>query len=71
MVFSSKDLQLYTGVVAILIESALPLSVFGIITAAMGLSGVPESNPEHFLVAWYTFNALFFAFCVRLFISLV
>jgi hypothetical protein len=37
----------------------------------MGLSGVPESNPEHFLVAWYTFNALFFAFCVRLFISLV
>ncbi|KAJ2912979.1 hypothetical protein MD484_g7440, partial [Candolleomyces efflorescens] len=63
MVFSSKDLQLYTGVVAILIESALPLSVFGIITAAMGLSGVPKSNPEHFLVAWYTFNALFFAFC--------
>ncbi|KAJ2936630.1 hypothetical protein H1R20_g455, partial [Candolleomyces eurysporus] len=63
MVFASKDLKLYTGVVAILIESALPLSVFGIICAAMGLAGVPEKNPEHFLVAWYTFNALFFAFC--------
>ncbi|RXW23251.1 hypothetical protein EST38_g2605 [Candolleomyces aberdarensis] len=64
-IFPSKELQLYTGVVAILIESALPLSVFGIIYGAMALTGhsVPKAHREKFLVAWYTVSALFYTFC--------
>lgn len=34
-VLPSRDLQLYTGVVAVLVESALPLAVFGIIFAVI------------------------------------
>ncbi|KAJ2936649.1 hypothetical protein H1R20_g466, partial [Candolleomyces eurysporus] len=62
-IFPPKELQLYTGVVAILIESALPLSVVGIVYGALALTGVPKTHPERFLVAWYTVSALFFTFC--------
>ncbi|KAJ2936650.1 hypothetical protein H1R20_g465, partial [Candolleomyces eurysporus] len=62
-IFPPKELQLYTGVVAMLVESALPLSIVGIIYGALALAGVPKTHPEKFLVAWYTVSALFFTFC--------
>jgi hypothetical protein len=65
-VLPAKDMQVYTGVLAILVESALPLSVFGIIYAALGAAGVPKTNEAaaSYLVFWYLFSALFFSFCV-------
>jgi hypothetical protein len=63
----SRDMSLYTGVVAILIESALPLSVFGVIYAGIGvvpdLPG-PTSAASSFTVAYYTFGSLFYCFSV-------
>ncbi|RXW18366.1 hypothetical protein EST38_g7494 [Candolleomyces aberdarensis] len=63
----SSDMRLYTGVVSILIESALPLSIFGIIYASIGV--VPElpeptSAASSFTVAYYTFGSLFYCFSV-------
>jgi hypothetical protein len=61
-----QDIRLYTGVVAILVESALPPSIFGIITAALMLRQdaltVPPS--EGFLICFSTLSALFYIFCV-------
>ncbi|RXW15620.1 hypothetical protein EST38_g10235 [Candolleomyces aberdarensis] len=61
----SKDMRLYTGVVAILIESALPLSIFGIIAAAL-VVGASASTPqfsEGRRVCYYLFTGLFYTFC--------
>jgi hypothetical protein len=65
---SSKDIQLYTGAVAILIESALPLSIFGVVTGAMMLAlDARTQRPSPSLLTCYnTFSGLFFAFCVSL-----
>ncbi|RXW17397.1 hypothetical protein EST38_g8450 [Candolleomyces aberdarensis] len=60
----SADMHLYTGVVAILIESALPLSLFGILAAVMqqlGNSAVGTS--VGFLVCDPLFAGLFYSFC--------
>ena len=64
----AKNMQSYTGVMAILIESAVPPTIFGIIVAVLGRVGVPSTTVAagRYLVAWYTFNALFFAFCVSI-----
>lgn len=64
----ARDLQLYNGVVAILIESALPLSVFGIIAGAlMQASCVSTWRPtEAYVVCYELFVGLFYSFCVRL-----
>ncbi|KAJ2916080.1 hypothetical protein MD484_g4316, partial [Candolleomyces efflorescens] len=61
----TKDIQLYTGAMAILIESALPLSIFGILSSGMMLAlDARASRPPPTLLACYnTFNGLFFAFC--------
>ncbi|KAJ2935475.1 hypothetical protein H1R20_g1623, partial [Candolleomyces eurysporus] len=61
----SRNMQLYTGVVAILIESALPLSIFGIVAAVlMQLAVVPRPNPSEAELACYgLFTGLFYAFC--------
>jgi hypothetical protein len=62
----SADSGVYTAVLTLLIESALPLSMFGIITAAL-LQGTHDdlvSVSDGRLVADSLFNALFFAFCV-------
>jgi hypothetical protein len=61
-----EDIRLYTGVVAILIESALPPNIFGIITVALLLArdslNVPPS--KGFLIWYYLFSSLFYIFCV-------
>ncbi|KAJ2936323.1 hypothetical protein H1R20_g778, partial [Candolleomyces eurysporus] len=60
----SADMHLYTGIVAILIESALPLTLFGILAAVMqqlGDSAVGAS--VGFLVCEPLFSGLFYSFC--------
>jgi hypothetical protein len=61
-----QDIRLYTGVVAILVESALPPSVFGIVTAALMLynEALPVPPSEAFMISYYTVTALFYIFCV-------
>ncbi|KAJ2923528.1 hypothetical protein H1R20_g13566, partial [Candolleomyces eurysporus] len=61
----SKDMRLYTGVVAILIESALPLSIFGIIAAALvvGTSFNTQQFSEGGTVCYNLFTGLFYTFC--------
>ncbi|KAJ2936318.1 hypothetical protein H1R20_g779, partial [Candolleomyces eurysporus] len=62
----SADMHLYTGVVAILIESALPLSVFGILAAVMQQLGDSVARTSvGFLVCDPLFAGLFYSFCVR------
>jgi uncharacterized membrane protein len=61
----TADVRLYTGVIAIMIESAAPLTVFGIIAAI--LQQVNVSLPRKsagFYIALYIFYGLFYAFCV-------
>ncbi|KAJ2931236.1 hypothetical protein H1R20_g5888, partial [Candolleomyces eurysporus] len=54
----------YTGVVAILIESALPLSVFGLITAILQQNGKPRSSlSAGYSVCDALFAGLFYSFC--------
>ena len=61
----SADAQLYTGVIAILIESAAPLTIFGIIAAILQqLHGSQRRPSISFLVCRYTFDGLFYSFCV-------
>ncbi|RXW13158.1 hypothetical protein EST38_g12693, partial [Candolleomyces aberdarensis] len=43
-VLPSRDLKLYTGVVALLLESALPLSIFGVIYATVILCTPKQMN---------------------------
>ena len=62
---SMENTRVYTGTVAILIESAAPLSIFGIPTAILELTGRKSRiNREVFSVLYMVFSGLFFAFCV-------
>lgn len=64
-VLPSADLRLYTGVVAVLIESALPLSLFGIIAAILQqLDHNGYQVSEGFLACNALFIGLFYIFCV-------
>jgi hypothetical protein len=64
-VLPSADLRLYTGVVAVLIESALPLSFFGVLAAIMQqLDNHEFQVPEAFPVCYGLFIGLFYIFCV-------
>ncbi|KAJ2924158.1 hypothetical protein H1R20_g12937, partial [Candolleomyces eurysporus] len=56
----SKDMRLYTGIVAILIESALPVTIFGIIQAALAHT---SNRSEVEVVCLSVFDGLFSAFC--------
>lgn len=63
----SADARLYTGVISILIESAAPLTVFGIIGAILQQvdaydDGIQKS-PAYF-VCLNIFVGLFYSFCV-------
>jgi hypothetical protein len=60
-VLPSADMQVYTGVVAILIESAAPLTIFGIITAGLKYSNQTSSGIS---VGTAVSEALFYSFCV-------
>ncbi|KAJ2923835.1 hypothetical protein H1R20_g13262, partial [Candolleomyces eurysporus] len=53
-------MRIYTGVIAILIESALPLSLFGIISAILQQITV---TTDGYLVCWALFSGLFYSFC--------
>lgn len=67
-IIPSKQLTLYHGVVAILIESALPLSVFGVIYASMLVGTVQEETKSlaMFDSARTVFSFLYYAFTVSL-----
>ncbi|KAJ2926134.1 hypothetical protein H1R20_g10960, partial [Candolleomyces eurysporus] len=58
-------MQVYTGVIAILIESAAPLTVFGIITAAITLGQVAGilSTAGGVTVSGFLFEGFFYSFC--------
>jgi hypothetical protein len=64
-VLPSADVRVYTGVIAILIEPAAPLTIFGIIAAILQqLGGSPLSNSPRFHVLANLFQGLFYSFCV-------
>jgi hypothetical protein len=67
-VLPSRDLQLYTGVVAILVETALPLSLFGLLFAAT-LIYTPKQTMhglEVRLALTNIFSLFFYSFVVSL-----
>jgi hypothetical protein len=69
-----SEVQVYTGVIAILIESAAPLAVFGVISAILqqlNASGSFLRRSEAFYVCVFVFRALFISFCVSLAIEAV
>ncbi|KAJ2924615.1 hypothetical protein H1R20_g12486, partial [Candolleomyces eurysporus] len=57
----SADVRVYTGVIAILIESAAPLTIFGIITSAMKLA--PSQDSRGRMICGILFDSLFYSFC--------
>lgn len=60
----SADMRTYTGVIAILIESAAPLTVFGIISAIMQQLTTSLSDRPDYIVSRFIFDGLFYSFCV-------
>ena len=61
-----RDISAFTGVVAILIESAFPLSVLGIAYAVNLANTKPRNSPEVGKeAASYILSSLYFAFLVR------
>lgn len=64
---STETAHLYTGIVAILIESAFPLCVLGIIAAAFEQSQDNAPPTPGFTVGFYLFTGLFYSFCVSCF----
>ncbi|KAJ2921897.1 hypothetical protein H1R20_g15199, partial [Candolleomyces eurysporus] len=64
-VLPSADVRVYTGVIAILIESAAPLAISGILVVAINLG--PASARSYssggIIVCCALFNGLFFSFC--------
>jgi hypothetical protein len=63
----SGDRHFYTGILAILVESALPLTLFGVITAVMQqTSRIRSSQTAGFYVCDTLFTGLFYSFCVGL-----
>ncbi|KAJ2926143.1 hypothetical protein H1R20_g10959, partial [Candolleomyces eurysporus] len=62
----SADVRVYTGVIAILIESAAPLALFGLITAVTILgqiTGTMNDSSEGVIVCMVLFDGLFYSFC--------
>ncbi|KAJ2921997.1 hypothetical protein H1R20_g15096, partial [Candolleomyces eurysporus] len=62
----SADVRIYTGVIAILIESAAPLTIFGTITAVITVAraarAIHESS-EGTIACSALFDGLFYSFC--------
>ncbi|KAJ2923941.1 hypothetical protein H1R20_g13148, partial [Candolleomyces eurysporus] len=67
-VLPSRDLKLYTGVVALLLESALPLAIFGIMYATVIMCTPKETNSANaaYISFSYVMSFLFYAFTVSL-----
>ncbi|KAJ2923594.1 hypothetical protein H1R20_g13500, partial [Candolleomyces eurysporus] len=63
-ILPSVDAQVYTGVIAILIESAAPLTIFGIIAAILlQLEDSLIGKSAGYFVCFYLFQGLFYSFC--------
>ena len=65
-VLPSADMRVYTGVIAILVESAAPLTILGPITAGLQLAPFPK-NPtaaQALVAAYNIIGGLFYSFCV-------
>ena len=62
----SQDTRLYTGVVAILVEAAVPLTVLGPITAGLQLAPFPRDPvaAQALVAAYNIIGGLFYSFCV-------
>ncbi|KAJ2936321.1 hypothetical protein H1R20_g771, partial [Candolleomyces eurysporus] len=60
----SADVQVYTGAIAILIESAAPLTIFGIISTAIALKNLVISPHTGGVIACGLLSeGLFYSFC--------
>ncbi|RXW16538.1 hypothetical protein EST38_g9311 [Candolleomyces aberdarensis] len=65
-VLPSADVRVYIGVIAILIESAAPLTIFGIITAVITVAraaGAVYESSEEAMACNAFFEGLFYSFC--------
>jgi hypothetical protein len=62
----TPDTRLYTGPVAILVESAVPLTVLGPITAGLQLAPFPKNQiaAQALVATYYIIGGLFYSFCV-------
>jgi hypothetical protein len=63
-VLPSADMRVYTSVIAILVESAAPLSIFGVVAAILQQLGPKSTRSPRFYVFDTLFQALFYSFCV-------
>jgi hypothetical protein len=63
-VLPSVDMRVYTGVIAILVESAAPLTIFGIVAAILQQSSAKSNNSPGYYVCQVLFDCLFYSFCV-------
>jgi hypothetical protein len=63
-VLPSADMRVYTGVIAILVESAAPLTVFGIVAAILQQFGPKPNQSPGYYVCQTLFDGLFYSFCV-------
>ncbi|KAJ2934017.1 hypothetical protein H1R20_g3079, partial [Candolleomyces eurysporus] len=59
------DLKLYTGVVALMIESALPLSIAGVVFAALYTTPIPDFDSMPILKAQTFVAFMFYVLCRR------
>jgi hypothetical protein len=63
-VLPSADMRVYTGVIAILVESAAPLTIFGIVAAILQQIRAKLNRSPGFRVYITLFECLFYSFCV-------
>jgi hypothetical protein len=63
-VLPSADMRVYTGVIAILVESAAPLTIFGIVSAILQQIRAKSNRSPGFYVFATLFEGLFYSFCV-------
>jgi hypothetical protein len=63
-VLPSADMRVYTGVIAILIESAAPLAVCGIVAAILQQLTPQYSTSPGYSACRLLFEGLFYSFCV-------
>jgi hypothetical protein len=59
-----EDVCVYTGVIAILVESAAPLTIFGIVAAILQQLSGKSNLTGNYYVCQVLFDGLFYSFCV-------
>jgi hypothetical protein len=63
-VLPSSDMRVYTGVITILIESAAPLTIFGVITVVLRKCSETPPSGIYVTIGSTVSEALFYSFCV-------